>query len=55
MRNYSLTGNYAGFRVNTQEMENLLHSFEMERNCLQLLAGLYEERLIMTEDEQKCV
>ena len=33
----------------------MLHSFEMEQNCLQLLAGLYEERLILTENEQKCV
>ncbi len=33
----------------------MLHSFEMERNCLQLLAGLYEERLLLTEDGQKCI
>ena len=33
----------------------MLHSFELEQNCLQLLAGLYEERLVLTEDEQKNV
>ena len=30
-----------------------LHSFEMEQNCLQLLSGIYAERLFLAENASK--